>query len=125
MPDATIVVSKEASLPMGPYFQAVKTSTAVYLCGQIPVTADGNFVQGSIAEKTKQCLTNLPAVLTEAGSSLEKVVKVNVFLTDVAYFDEMNREYGKWFKHKPARSCVAVKALPKGAAVEIEAIALP
>ncbi|KAJ5100147.1 endoribonuclease L-PSP [Penicillium argentinense] len=125
MSEATIIVSKEAPLPMAPYSQAVKTPTAIYLCGQIPVTADGNFVQGSIAEKTKQCLANLQAVLIEAGSSIQKVVKVTVFLTDMAYFDEMNGEYEKWFKNKPARSCVAVKALPMGADVEIEAIALP
>jgi enamine deaminase RidA (YjgF/YER057c/UK114 family) len=67
--------------------QAVKTPFAIFLCGQIPVTADGHFVQGSIADKTKQCLANLEAVLTEAGSAIAKVVKVNVFLADMDHFD--------------------------------------
>lgn len=66
--------------------QAVKTPTAIYLCGQIPVTADGQFIKGSIAEKTKQCLANLEAVLTEAGSAITKIVKVNVFLVDMGDF---------------------------------------
>lgn len=66
--------------------QAVKTPTAIYLSGQIPITADGKSVEGSIAEKTRQCITNLKAVLTEAGSSIEKVVKVTIFLADMDYF---------------------------------------
>ncbi|ROT40052.1 endoribonuclease L-PSP [Sodiomyces alkalinus F11] len=122
---ASIVYSKDAPFPLGPYSQAVKTPTAIYLSGQIPITADGKFIEGSIAEKTRQCITNLKAVLTEAGSSIEKVVKVTIFLADMDYFAEMNGEYEKWFIHKPARSCVAVKTLPKNVDVEIEAIALP
>lgn len=66
--------------------QAVKTTTAIYLCGQIPVTTDGQFIKGSIAEKTKQCLANLEAVLTEAGSAITKIVKVNVILIDMGDF---------------------------------------
>jgi 2-iminobutanoate/2-iminopropanoate deaminase len=73
---------------------------------------------------TELCITNLSAVLKEAGSSLENTVKVNVFITDMAHFAEMNSVYEKFFTHKPARSCVAVHQLPKGALVEIEAIAL-
>jgi 2-iminobutanoate/2-iminopropanoate deaminase len=73
---------------------------------------------------TEQCIKNQAAVLKEAGSSIEKVVKVNVFITNMEHFAEMNGEYEKWFKHKPARSCVAVFQLPKGALVEIELIAL-
>ncbi|KAI3542711.1 endoribonuclease L-PSP [Colletotrichum abscissum] len=105
--------------------QAIKTPTAIYCSGQIPLTPEGTFVEGSIADKTKQCISNLKAVLVEAGSSIEKVVKVNIFLADMGDFAEMNGEYEKWFTHKPARSCVAVKTLPKNVDVEIECIALP
>jgi 2-iminobutanoate/2-iminopropanoate deaminase len=73
---------------------------------------------------TEQCIQNLSAVLTAAGSSLQKVVKVNVFITTMDDFAEMNGTYEKFFAHKPARSCVAVKQLPKGVPVEIECIAL-
>jgi 2-iminobutanoate/2-iminopropanoate deaminase len=82
-------------------------------------------LEGTVAEKTALCFKNLKAVLIAAGSSIEKIVKVNIFLVDMADFAEMNKEYEKWMVHKPARSCVAVKQLPKGADVEIEAIALP
>lgn len=75
--------------------------------------------------KTAACITNLKAVLTAAGSSLDRVVKVNIFLADMALFADMNVEYEKWFTQKPARSCVAVKTLPKNVDVEIECIALP
>lgn len=66
--------------------QAVKTPTAIYLSGQIPLTADGTFIEGTIAEKTRQCISNLEAVLKEAGSTIQKVVKVNIFLADMGYF---------------------------------------
>ncbi|KAK3906850.1 Endoribonuclease L-PSP-domain-containing protein [Staphylotrichum tortipilum] len=94
--------------------QAIKTPTAIYCSGQIPCDAQGNLIEGTIQEKTAACIANLKAVLEEAGSSIEKVVKVNAFLTDMANFASMNEEYAKWFTHKPARSCVAVKQLPKG-----------
>ncbi|POR36528.1 2-iminobutanoate/2-iminopropanoate deaminase [Tolypocladium paradoxum] len=142
MADQTIVFTKNAPAPVGPYSQAVKTPTAIYCSGQIPLTAEGTLVEGSIALKTKQCCQNLEAVLNEAGSSISKVVKCNIFLSDMAHFDvsppepvlrvthsdsmqEMNSVYEQWFAHKPARSCVAAKTLPKNVDVEIEAIALP
>lgn len=103
----------------------MKTSHAIYCSGQLPADAQGNLVQGTMGEKTKACLNALSAVLTEAGSSLDKVVKVQIFLTDMKDFGEMNAEYEKFIKHKPARSCVAVKELPKGVNVEIECVALP
>jgi 2-iminobutanoate/2-iminopropanoate deaminase len=78
-----------------------------------------------MAERTQACLKALSAVLTEAGSSLNKIVKAQIFLTDMKDFTEMNAEYEKWIKHKPARSCVAVKQLPKGVDIEIECVALP
>ncbi|KAL2128938.1 hypothetical protein VTI74DRAFT_8462 [Chaetomium olivicolor] len=122
---ATPVFTTKAAPVAGPYSQAIKTPNAIYCSGQIPCTAEGNLVEGTIQEKTAACIGNLKAVLEEAGSSIEKVVKVNVFLTDMDNFASMNEEYAKWFVHKPARSCVAVKQLPKGVDVEIECIALP
>ncbi|KAK1757516.1 Endoribonuclease L-PSP-domain-containing protein [Echria macrotheca] len=121
----TPVFTKKAAPPAGPYSQAIKTPGAIYCSGQIPCDAEGNLVDGTIQEKTKACISNLKAVLEAADSGIEKVVKVNVFLTDMANFANMNEEYAKWFTHKPARSCVAVKQLPKGVDVEIECIALP
>ncbi|KAG6020217.1 hypothetical protein E4U41_002918 [Claviceps citrina] len=125
MADQQIIFTKDAPAPVGPYSQAIKTPTAIYCSGQIPLTAEGTMVEGSIADKTKQCCQNLEAVLKEAGSSIAKVVKCNIFISDMAHFAEMNSVYEKWFAHKPARSCVAVKTLPKNVDVEIEAIALP
>ena len=78
-----------------------------------------------MGERTAACLKALSAVLTQAGSSLDRVVKVQIFLTDMKDFGDMNAEYEKWIKHKPARSCVAVKQLPKGVDIEIECVALP
>ncbi|KAL3306779.1 endoribonuclease L-PSP [Colletotrichum asianum] len=118
MSDQSIVFTKNAPAP-------VKTPTAIYCSGQIPLNPEGVLIEGNITQKTKQCISNLEAVLKEAGSSIAKVVKVNIFLADMGDFAEMNGEYEKWFTHKPARSCVAVKTLPKNVEVEIEAIALP
>jgi len=78
-----------------------------------------------MSQRTEACIKALSAVLTEAGSSLNKIVKAQIFLTDMKDFAEMNVEYEKWIKHKPARSCVAVRQLPKGVDIEIECIALP
>jgi reactive intermediate/imine deaminase len=78
-----------------------------------------------MGQRTGACLKALSAVLTQAGSSLDKIVKAQIFLTDMNDFAEMNAEYEKWIKHKPARSCVAVKQLPKGVDIEIECVALP
>ncbi|KAF2434681.1 YjgF-like protein [Tothia fuscella] len=107
-----------------PYSQAIIAGPTIYVSGQIPGTPDGSLVSGTIGDKTAQCCKNIIAILEEAGSSIERVVKVNVFLDDMAHFKEMNETYGEYFKHKPARSCVAVKALPLGVPVEIECIAL-
>ncbi|KAK4231453.1 YjgF-like protein [Podospora fimiseda] len=122
---ATPVYTNKAAPVAGPYSQAVKTPTTIYCSGQIPCDAEGNLVEGTIQQKTAACIANIKAVLEEASSSIEKVVKVNVFLTDMSNFASMNEEYAKWFVHKPARSCVAVYQLPKGVDVEIECIALP
>jgi len=109
---------------MGPYSQAIITGGMIYVSGQIPADSKGNLVEGSIADKTAQCAANVVAILKEAGSSIEKVVKTTVFLDDMANFAGMNAEYEKHFAHRPARSCVAVKQLPKGVSVEIECIAI-
>lgn len=111
--------------PVGPYSQAIKTPHAIYCSGQLPADAQGNIVTGTMGERTAACLNALSAVLTEAGSSLDKIVKVQIFLTDMKDFGDMNAEYEKIIKHKPARSCVAVKQLPKGVDIEIECVALP
>lgn len=78
-----------------------------------------------MTDRTAAVMKALSAVLTEAGSSLDKIVKAQIFLTDLNDFAEMNKEYEKWIKHKPARSCVQVAALPKGVDIEIECVALP
>ncbi|UPK91098.1 hypothetical protein LCI18_002033 [Fusarium solani-melongenae] len=121
----TIIFTKDAPAPVGPYSQAIKTPSAIYVSGQIPLTLEGTIIKESITEQTRQSCKNLEAVLKEAGSAITKVVKVTIFISDMSHFVELNKEYEKWFTHKPARSCVAVKTLPKDVDVEIEAIALP
>ncbi|CAK7266538.1 hypothetical protein SEPCBS57363_002139 [Sporothrix epigloea] len=120
-----VIFTEEAAFPAGPYSQAIKTPFAIFCSGQIPADKTGALIEGTIQDKTAQCIKNLEAVLKAAGSELSKVVKVNIFLADISFFADMNGEYSKWFTHKPARSCVAVKTLPKNVDVEIECIALP
>ncbi|RMJ22262.1 hypothetical protein PHISP_06863 [Aspergillus sp. HF37] len=120
----TSVSTKDACPPAGPYAQAIRANGQVYVSGQIPADTSANLVQGSIGDKTQACCDNIRAILAAAGSGVEKIVKVNVFITDMANFAEMNATYEKFFVHKPARSCVAVAQLPKGVPVEIECIAL-
>ncbi|KAK3945280.1 Endoribonuclease L-PSP/chorismate mutase-like protein [Diplogelasinospora grovesii] len=122
---AVPVFTKNAAPAAGPYSQAIKTPHAIYVSGQIPCDPQGNLVEGTIQQKTATCIGNMKAILEEAGSGIEKVVKLTIFLADMADFANMNEEYAKWFTHKPARSCVAAKQLPKGVSVEIECIALP
>ncbi|KAF2119617.1 Endoribonuclease L-PSP/chorismate mutase-like protein [Lophiotrema nucula] len=118
------VFTAEACPPAGPYTQAIIAGPTIYVSGQIPADKEGKLVEGSIADKTAACCNNIIAILKEAGSDISRVVKVNVFLDDMANFGDMNGVYEKFFTHKPARSCVAVKQLPKGVPVEIECIAL-
>ncbi|KAF7167922.1 hypothetical protein CNMCM5623_001136 [Aspergillus felis] len=113
-----------ATAAAGPYSQAIRANGQLFISGQIPADASGNLVEGNIGEKTQACCNNIKAILDAAGSSVDKIVKVNVFLTNMADFAEMNATYEKFFTHKPARSCVAVAQLPKGVPVEIECIAL-
>ncbi|CZT03114.1 probable BRT1 protein, down-regulated by mating factor B [Rhynchosporium agropyri] len=127
MADMKVVYTKDAAFPAGPYSQAIATSSTIYCSGQIPCDPSGNILTletSTIGQMTEQCIKNLSAVLKEAGSDISKVVKVNVFITTMDNFAEMNATYEKFFTHKPARSCVAVYQLPKGVPVEIECIAL-
>lgn len=121
----TIIASEDAPAAVGPYSQAVAAGPFVYVSGQIPVDRHGKPVQGDIVVQTVQVLENLKAVLAAAGLGLEHVIKTTVYLTDLADFQEMNRVYGEFFPEKPpARSTVQVAGLPKGVAVEIEAVAM-
>ncbi|HBN47192.1 MAG TPA: reactive intermediate/imine deaminase [Prevotella sp.] len=117
--------TEKAPKAIGPYSQAIKVGNLVFASGQVPIVpATGEFVEGGIQEQTRQALTNAQAILEEAGTSLNNVVKTTVFLSDMANFAAMNEVYAEFFTQPyPARSAVAVKALPKGALVEVECIA--
>ncbi|MFB6284027.1 MAG: RidA family protein [Halobacteria archaeon] len=125
MTDRETVSTDEAPAAVGAYSQAVKANGFVFTAGQIPFTPDGEKVGGDIAEQAEQALENLEAVLEEAGSSLEDVVKVTVFLDDIGDFEDMNSTYAGFFEGEPpARSAVEAGGLPKGVGVEIEAVAV-
>ena len=114
-----------APAAIGPYSQAVKVNGMVFTSGQIALVPEtGAVVEGGIKEQTTRICENLKAVLAAAGSSLEKVVKTTCFLADMADFAAFNEVYGGYFTGKPARSCVAVRTLPKSVLAEIEVIAL-
>ncbi|RMD44389.1 hypothetical protein DV735_g624, partial [Chaetothyriales sp. CBS 134920] len=115
---------REGKLVISKRRWSIRAGGLIFVSGQIPADANGKLVEGSIEELTRQCCKNVEAILKAGGSSLDKVVRVGVFLADMQYFAEMNKEYAQWFAHKPARSCVAVRELPLGVKVEIEAIAL-
>lgn len=120
----TIVSSLNAPKAIGPYSQAVISNGLIYTSGQIALCADGNFLEGDIKSQARQVLENLKSILEAGGSSLSKVIKTTVFLSNMDHFNELNEVYGQYFdKHKPARSTIAVKMLPKNALVEIECIA--
>lgn len=115
----------KAPAAIGPYSQATVVGGMVYSSGQIAINPEtGNLVDGGIAEQTEQIMKNLGEVLAAAGSSFDKVVKTTCFLADIADFAVFNEIYGKYFVGKPARSCVAVRDLPKGALAEVEVIAV-
>ncbi|KTW31589.1 hypothetical protein T552_00227 [Pneumocystis carinii B80] len=120
-----IVNSEQAPPPIGPYSQAIKANGLIFCSGQLPALANGCLVTTSIKEQTKACLDNLRHVLEAGNSSLEKVIKVTVFLSDMCHFKEFNETYEKIFgSHRPARCCVAVRELPRSVDVEIECIAI-
>jgi 2-iminobutanoate/2-iminopropanoate deaminase len=118
------IFSTNAPAAIGPYSQAMVVGNLVYTSGQIPINpVSGEIEAKDIEAQTEQVCKNLDAVLTAAGASLTTVVKTTCFLADMADFAAFNGVYAKYFTACPARSCVAVKALPKGSLVEIEAIA--
>ena len=119
------IIAPKAPAALGPYSAAIKVGELIFTSGQIPADpATGELAPGGIAQQTEQSLKNLNAVLEAAGSGLDQVIKTTCFLTDMADFAAFNAAYGKYFsEYKPARSTVAVKALPKGALVEIECVA--
>jgi len=119
------VSTTNAPAAIGPYVQGMIVNGMFYSSGQIPLTAEGEMVEGSIVEQTHQVFANLKAVLEEAGSSLQQVVKTTVFIKDMNDFTLLNEVYGQHFgEHKPARSTVEVARLPKDVKVEIEVIAV-
>lgn len=119
------IVTHNAPAAIGPYSQAIKANGFVYCSGQIPLNPDGNMIEGGIVEQTTQVLKNLQAVLQAAGSDLNKILKVTVYLKDMKMFQEFNQVYGSFFvQHKPARATVGINELPKGALVEIECVAI-
>lgn len=123
---STIISTANAPAAIGPYSQAVQVGKHIFLSGQLginPVT--GELVSDNVKEQTEQALNNMQAVLKAAGANVKNVVKTTVFILDMADFQEMNEAYSKVFSsNPPARSCVAVAALPKGGRVEIEAIVM-
>ncbi|WP_341877778.1 RidA family protein [Defluviitalea saccharophila] len=117
--------STKAPAAIGPYSQAMVVNGVLYTSGQIPLDpATGAVVEGGIKEQTLQVMKNIQAILEEANTTFENVFKTTCFLTDMAHFAEFNEIYAQYFTSKPARSCVAVKELPKGVLVEVEVIAL-
>ena len=120
----TIISTTAAPAAIGPYSQAIRCGNMLYTSGQIPLDpATGAVVGDDIREQAEQVMKNLAAVLTAGGSSFANAVKTTCFLADMGDFAAFNEVYAKYFISKPARSCVAVKTLPKGVLCEIEAIA--
>jgi len=118
------IYTKNAPDAIGPYSQAVRAGNLIFTSGQIAINpASGTVEATDIASQTEQVCKNLCAVLTAAGTDVEKVVKTTCFLVDMADFAAFNEVYGRYFTSKPARSCVAVKTLPKNVLCEVEVIA--
>jgi 2-iminobutanoate/2-iminopropanoate deaminase len=121
-----IVATKDAPKAIGPYSQAVKANGLLFTSGQVALDpATGEIVKGDFAAQARRVFQNLAAVLKEAGSGFDQVTKATVYVTDLANFGTLNSIYAEHFgEHKPARTTVGVKELPKGALVEIDLIAL-
>ena len=119
------IFTPSAPAAIGPYSHAVKTKGFVFTSGQIALyPSTGELAEGGITAQTHRVCLNLKAVLEAAGSSMERVIKTTCFLADMGDFAAFNEVYAQYFPGKPARSCVAVKTLPKGALAEIECVAL-
>lgn len=122
---AEIIYTQDAPEPIGPYSQAILVGNTLYCSGQIPVDPKtGQLVDANVTIQTQKCIENIISVLKESDMGIKNVVKTSCFLKEMSDFAEFNEIYAKYFTHKPARSCVAVKELPKGALVEIEVIAV-
>ena len=118
------VATSSAPAAIGPYSQGIVSNGFVFASGQLPMNPENQQMPADIAEQAKQSLTNLKAILEAAGAGMDSVVKVTIYLADIADFGKVNEVYSAFFSQPyPARSCFAVKDLPKGAGVEIEAIA--
>ena len=120
-----IIQTDYAPAAIGPYSQAIRIGDFLYTSGQIALDPEsGIFLSGEIEEETEQALKNISAILQADGLNLENVIKTTVYLSDLSHFSRMNQIYEKYFsKNKPARACVQVAALPKGAKIEVDAIA--
>ncbi len=120
-----IIRSEQAPAAIGPYSQAVKFGSMLFCSGQIPLDpVTGEMISGDIKAQAERVMKNIAAVLTAAGTGFNNVIKTTIYLVDIADFAAVNEIYGHYFNsHKPARSTVAVKALPRGALIEIEVIA--
>jgi len=119
------IETNKAPQAIGPYSQGIVTGNMIFCSGQIPLNPEtGRLNQDTIEDAARQCIFNLKAVLEEAGSKLENVVKVTVYVTDMQLFQRVNTVYAEYFQQtKPARACVEVSALPAGAIIEMDAIA--
>ena len=121
----TVVKTLDAPAAVGPYSQGIKAGDLIFVSGQLPMTPGGELITDDIAAAADRSLQNVRAVLEAAGASMDDVVKVTVFLADMADFGAMNEVYKRYFTEPyPARAAIAVKELPKGAPLEIEAIAV-
>ena len=119
------IFTEKAPAAVGLYSQAIEVNGMLYTSGQIPLDpATGTIVGGNVTEQAEQVMKNLKAVLEEAGTSTDNVVKTLCFLTNMGDFAAFNEVYGRYFTEKPARSCVEVSALPKGALCEVEVVAV-
>lgn len=123
--DKKVISTTAAPAAIGPYSQAVAANGLVFCSGQVPLDPEtGELLSGSIAEETQRCMRNLEAVLKEAGSALDSILKTTIYVTDMNDFAEVNEAYGSFFTDAPpARATVGVAALPKGARVEVECVA--
>ena len=119
-----LIHTDKAPKAIGPYSQAILVNNMLFTSGQIPLNLEGNIVGDNITEQTEQVMQNLKAVLEETGTNFENAIKTTCFLSDMNNFSGFNEVYSKYFTSNPARSCVAVKELPKQVLVEVEVIAL-
>lgn len=119
------IATNDAPAAVGPYSQGIKAANLIFTSGQLPMDSKtGEMIDGDIKEMTVQCLKNVEAIIKEAGAEVKDIIKVNIYVTNIEDFSNINEVYADFFgDHKPARSLVEVSKLPKGGLIEIEAIA--